>query len=122
VVRGDNMVCGGGEGGEARQADGRGGRGGRSGYFTIHTPDQQQLAAEPWLLEVGRGGDSGHSPQYAARLMVIEGILGHTIPSAGIIGSDAFLTLLDRINDQLGRDHHAWRARITAGCFEFYDV
>lgn len=126
VVRGDNIVYGGGEGGEARQADGRGGRGGRSGYFTIHKPDLQQLTTAPWLLEAGRGGDSGHSPQYAARLMVIEEILGHTVTmyasSVGIIDADTCLTILNWINHRLDRDQHAWRACVTAGCLEFYDI
>jgi hypothetical protein len=125
VVRGDNAISSGGEGGESNQLDGPGGRGGRSGYLTLGLPDYQ-LPDGRWISEFGRGGDSGHSPQYAARLMVIEEILGRTITmhaaSAGIRDSETSAAILGELNEQLRRDQRAWRVRMTAGCFEFYDL
>ncbi len=124
VVRGDNTTSAGGEGGESNQPDGRGGRGGRSGYFTLNRPADHLL--DDWMSYYGRGGDAGHSPQYAARLMVIQEILGRKTTmyaeSAGIREHDTGSGILDRVNAQLVRDGHAWRVRVTAGCFEFYDL
>jgi hypothetical protein len=78
------------------------------------------------LSEFGRGGDGAHSPQYAARLMVIEEILGRSISmraaSAGVENSKTAAAILDQLNERLARDQHAWRVRITAECFEFYDM
>lgn len=127
TVRGDNKFYAGGEGGEARQPDGRGGRGGRMGYFALRPADRPVLPyAESLLAGFGRGGDAGHSPQYAARLMVIEDILGDRVTMHAVSGdltdADTCSIVLARINQQLARDHHAWRVWIVAGCFEFHDV
>jgi len=125
VVRCDNMTYAGGEGGESHQPDGRGGRGGQSGYFTLGLPDYR-LPDGRWISEFGGGGSSGHSPQYAARLMVIEEVLGHTITmhaaSAGIRDAETSNAILGQLNERLGRDRRKWRVRITAGCFEFYEL
>jgi hypothetical protein len=124
IVRGDNVICAGGEGGEANQPDGRGGRGGRTGYFVLGEPNYQ-LPDGRCIGQFGSGGDGGHTRQYAARLMVIEEILGHTISmhaaSAGIREPDTNGAILNQINERLSRDQHAWRVRIAAGCFEFYE-
>jgi hypothetical protein len=125
TARGDNVTCAGGEGGEANQPDGRGGRGGRSGYVTLGQPDFQ-LPGGRWISEFGRGGDGGHSLQYAARLMVIEEILGRPITrnaiSAGIHDSETAVAILNQLNERLNRDNHSWRVRVTAECFEFYEL
>jgi hypothetical protein len=130
IVRGNNAGYAGGEGGEANQPDGRGGRGGRSGYFTrsryftLDRPDYQ-LPDGRWLRQFGCGGDGAHAPQYAARLMVIEEILGRRITmhakSAGIRDPDTNGAILNQINEGLGRGRHLWRVRVTARCFEFYE-
>jgi hypothetical protein len=123
-ARGDGITYAGGEGGEANQPDGRGGRGGRSGYFTLGLPDFQ-LPDGRWISEFGRGGDGAHTAQYAARLSIVEDIVGHTITaqaeSAGVCGLEADQAL-DNINLRVAQDGHAWRVRVRAGCFEFYDM
>jgi hypothetical protein len=127
VSRGDGVLNAGGEGGESNQPDGRGGRGGRSGLFTAY-PEGPEFAG--WdnthaFAGYGRGGDGAHSAQYSARLMVIGDILGRTISmyatSAGITGIASDEKMLCQLNERLERDQHAWRVRITDGCFEFYE-
>jgi hypothetical protein len=124
TARGHNMFSAGGEGGEANQPDGRGGRGGQNGYLALSLPDYQ-LPDGRWISEFGRGGDSVHSPQYAARLMVLEECWGRAISmyaaSAGILDEQASASTLEHLNELLCRNGHAWRVRITAGCFEFYE-
>lgn len=125
-VLGNNKVVAGGEGGEAGQMDGRGGRGGRSGFHFVRGRTDYRPSDEAWLGEYGRGGDGGSSLQYSARLMVIEEILGRPITmrasSAGFIDAKTCSVILHRLNERLGCDQHAWRVRITAGCFDFYDI
>ena len=79
-----------------------------------------------WLVEVGRGGDGGHSPQYVARLMILEEILGRSITmyvsSSGIDSAETSSAMIAQINERLLHDQHDWRVRVTAGCFEFYEV
>ncbi len=120
VARGEKVLVVGGEGGEANQPDGRGGRGGRSGFHFAGKEDMQ-LPDGRWLSEFGRGGDGAHSTQYAARLMVIEELLGRQLgmraESAGLTNVD-----LEQLNARLRTDNRNWRVRITAGCFEFYEV
>jgi hypothetical protein len=123
-TRGDDAVSIGGEGGEANQVDGRGGRGGRSGYLLSERPDFQ-LPDGRWISEFGRGGDGGHSPQYAARLMVIGDLLGHSVSmyatSAGVRDAETAKSLLNRLNGLLSREGRGWRVQITDGCFEFFE-
>jgi hypothetical protein len=106
--------------------DGRGGRGGRSGFHFVRDLAHHTPSDESWFGEYGRGGDGEPSIQYSARLMVIEEILGRPITmrasSAGIIDAKTGSVILDRLNKRLSRDQYAWRVRITAGCFEFYDM
>lgn len=124
VANGDNVIYAGGGGGESNQLDGRGGRGAQSGYFTLGLPDYR-LPDGRWISEFGGGGDGGNSPRYAARLMVIGEILGRTITmhaaSAGIQDDKTSDAILGQLNERLGRDQRAWRVRVTAGCFEFYE-
>lgn len=125
LAQGDGVTCAGGEGGEAGQHDGRGGRGGQSGFFTLGLTDIQ-LPDGRWISEFGKGGSGGHSAQYAARLTIIEEIVGHPITtsaqSAGVCGSESAEQVLENLNLHLARGGHEWRVRITAGCFEFYDL
>lgn len=127
VVRGDNITSAGGEGGEANQPDGRGGRGGKSGYFTLGLPDYQ-LPDGRWISEFGGGGNGGHSPQYAARLMAIEEVLGHTITmhaaSAGIRDDETSDAVLSQLNERLGRDQRTWRfgLRLDVSSFTSFEI
>ena len=125
VVTGDDQIVIGGDGGEAGQIDGRGGRGARSDTGRLGIKDYQ-LPDGRWFSEFGRGGDGGHSPQYAARLMVLEEIVGRRMtaetsccPELQYGGEQS---LLDRLNNRLESDAHRWRVRIVAGCFRFDEV
>src|SRR5205809_8138343 len=98
----------------------RGGRGARIDLQRLGLEDYQ-LPDGRWLSEFGRGGDGGHSPQYVARLMVIEEILGHVVTvdasSCRELTDGSEALFLQRLNDQLMAKAHRWRVRIVAGCF-----
>lgn len=125
VISGDDQIVIGGDGGEAGQIDGRGGRGARIDLGRLGLKDHQ-LPDGRWFSEFGRGGDGGHSPQYAARLMVLEEILGHriteNISSCPELQNTREKSFVDRLNNRLESDAHRWRVRIVSGCFRFDDV
>lgn len=119
----DDAVALGGCGGEAGQPDGRGGRGARNPLIELGLADFQ-LPDGRWLSEAGRGGDGAHSPQYGARLMVIEEILDqlgvpHHRKGANTYCADAE-ALLTTLNERLkGR---GWGVTVRDGLFSFYDT